>query len=124
MNILIKILINIHSVSKKLIKYFLKSDSNPIALNVIKNEIPNVYGIYKTLIKNQVLIESFDYQKIKKNNNTLNSNTIHLTNKQKKIFNQIFENYKISNKPNFIHGVTGSGKTEIYIKLVQKFFLI
>ena len=62
-----------------------------------------MYMEYKTLIKNQVLIESFDYQKIKKNNNTLNSNTIHLTNKQKKIFNQIFENYKISNKPNFIH---------------------
>ena len=107
---------------QKLIKYLLKSDSNPIALNVIKSEIPNIYGIYKTLIKNQILIESFDYQKIKKKHNTLNPNNLHLTKKQQKIFNQIFKNYKISNKPNFIHGVTGSGKTEIYIKSVQNFF--
>jgi len=109
---------------KKLIKYFLKSESNLIALNEIKSEIPNVYGIYKALIKKQVLIETLDYQKIEKNNNILNANNINLTKNQNKIFNQILENYKISNKPNFIHGVTGSGKTEIYIKLVQNVFML
>ncbi len=115
--------INKYSINQqKLIKYFLESDSKPIPLNLIKSEIPNIYSIYKSLVKNQILIESFDYQKIEKKNDIRNFDNLHLTKKQQKIFYQIFENYKISNKPNFIHGVTGSGKTEIYIKSVQKIF--
>ena len=110
------------SNQQKLINFFLKSDSKPVPLNVIKNTISNIYSFYKVLVKNEILIESFDYKKIEKENDNSKLKNLTLTNKQKNIFNQIFENFNESNKPNFIHGVTGSGKTEIYIKSVQKIF--
>ena len=42
-----------------------------------------------------------------------------LSNSQNKIYNKINQFYKEDTKPQFLYGVPGSGKTEIYLKLAQ-----
>lgn len=47
------------------------------------------------------------------------TSTIQLTEAQLKAFNEIHEGFEAS-RPVLLHGVTSSGKTEIYIKLIQE----
>ena len=48
---------------------------------------------------------------------------IQLSQKQKNVYNKIHNIFKKNSKPHFLYGVPGSGKTEIYLKLTNDFFV-
>ena len=106
---------------RHIIKYLLTKHPNFIPLIKFKNKIPSIYSTYKTLIKNNFLIEKniaeeHTFEKL----STQSVNKIKLTNIQHNIYSNI--QAQPHSKPQFIYGVTGSGKTEIYLKLTNDIF--
>jgi primosomal protein N' (replication factor Y) (superfamily II helicase) len=73
---------------------------------------------YNTLLKNKILVQEIidiDRLQIEKNN----SIKIDLSFNQQEVYNSIATNFK-KFKIGLINGITGSGKTEIYCKLIDK----
>ena len=111
---------NFNSNQQLIIKKLIEKTPNPIPLRDFKNIIPSIYNIYKQLLKNNFLIE----QLLRSDNTSSNTSIIKSIKKIKlnKNQNNIYSNIKSNSKPHFIYGVTGSGKTEIYLKLTNKIF--
>ncbi len=106
---------------QKIIQSLMIEHPNFIPLIHFKNSIPSIYSVYKSLLKNNFLIEqNLTLDNTIKNIKTESINKIKLTNIQHNIYSRI--NSESSLKPHFIYGVTGSGKTEIYLKLTYDIF--
>ena len=107
---------------KNLIKFLLKKYPNSISLVDLKDQFSSIYSIAKQLKDKNLIIDSFEQ---KKNINILPTksvNSIKLTTIQNNVYKNILSNEEKRFKPHFIYGVTGSGKTEIYLKLTQTIF--
>lgn len=125
------------NINKKYISYLkLKKDSD---ISNIKNEKQKIIislfnnqdkilkkvatdisiSSVKTLIKNNILeeIQIEDYRI--NNNNIKEKSNIKLTEEQSYVINKII-NKKNVFQPFLLHGVTGSGKTEVYMQLIEK----
>ena len=104
-----------------IIKALIKEYPNSMSLLYFKDILPSIYTIYKQLIKNKILKKAkpIIVDHTSTNIKPISIKEIKLTNTQNTIYSNIF---KTKAKPHFIYGVTGSGKTEIYLKLTHNIY--
>ena len=108
------------SNQKTILQSLIKKYPNPISLIDFKNIIPSIYTIYQNLIKkNFILEEILTLDNTNSNVKIKSIKKIKLTKTQSNIYSKIYSNFKRKPKPHFIYGITGSGKTEIYLKLTH-----
>lgn len=104
----------LNSIQSKIVNLFLKTDL------VKRKDIVEISpSSLKTLVKNNVLIEEKkEHYRLEYDNKS--DNIKKLTLDQKKVVDSVKLN---ESQTYLLHGVTGSGKTEVYIKLIEKVLL-
>ncbi len=78
-------------------------------------------GLIKRMIKDKNLMERISKEKFFTTNNQVKKEKVLLNPEQQKAFDIIeLEMKKTNPQPVFLDGITGSGKTEVYFKLIEK----
>ena len=105
-----------------LINQLLKNNNSFTPLSDFSTQLKYPYAIYKQLKAKNFIIEKKQAitEKIYSNNVSSIDNII-LTQKQEDVYQSMYQNFKKNHKPHFLHGITGSGKTEIYLKIAHDF---
>jgi primosomal protein N' (replication factor Y) (superfamily II helicase) len=107
------------------IDYVAKNDKQQAIIDAIKNGINDKQSLLKissslnTLIKNKVLTEHKEEVYRLESKEYIENDRVVLNNKQMEVIEEISNNFN-SYYPVLLHGVTGSGKTEVYMNLIQE----
>ena len=76
-------------------------------------------AVLKLFLINNDIVE-FDKEKLDSFNN-IEPSLVSLSEEQENSFKEITQSFNKSNKPVLLEGVTGSGKTEVYFEIIDKF---
>ncbi|MDX1472149.1 MAG: primosomal protein N', partial [Flavobacteriaceae bacterium] len=91
----------------------------PIKIDDFKSQTRISAGVIKSLIEKKILIEYLIQEDRIKFEGDESNSSINLTEIQTKALVEIQDSFK-ENEVVLLHGITSSGKTEIYIKLIEK----
>lgn len=106
----------LNSSQQEIIDYFSELDNDPL-----KSEIVDIFsaGRIQTLAKNKVISE-YQQEVMRKfdKDKTYADKKVIFNENQARVYQEIIQNYN-EFKTILLHGVTGSGKTEIYLQLIE-----
>ena len=97
-----------------------KDRTKPIGVDVLEKESGSSRAVIKALADKNILKEYYIRKdRVHFDEASEESRNIELNKHQQKALEDIMSGFA-SNKPVLLHGVTSSGKTEVYVKLIQK----
>lgn len=105
----------------ELVEKIQESEKEEFTLKELVDEFSSSSSIVKALVEKGVLVKVFEEVYRSPNKEVYDYGKVVLTTDQKNALNDIINNFKYGKSTTLIHGVTGCGKTEIYLNLVEKF---
>tara|TARA_A100001011_G_scaffold133771_1_gene140993 strand:+ start:723 stop:2675 length:1953 start_codon:yes stop_codon:yes gene_type:complete len=108
----------IKKISKVIEKIILKDTTIEFIKWIANYTLAPLGLVLKLFLINNDIVE-FNLEKL--NNDKLNASSIILNKEQENAKSEIIQSINSSNKPILLEGVTGSGKTEVYFEIIEKF---
>ena len=117
------VLVNLRKRAHKqarVVEFLINNDSAEISdlIEILDTNKQSITALYK---KNIINIEEKNYYRKPSSFYDLEYKNINLNDEQEYVLKKLEENmFNEDKKPYLIHGVTGSGKTEVYLNIIQK----
>lgn len=105
----------------ELVEKIIQSNNNFFTLQELTNKFDSSSAIVNSLVSKEILTKTYEEVDRSPIGNNYSYSKVELTDNQKKAIDTIINNFKYGKNINLIHGVTGCGKTEIYLNLVEQF---
>ncbi|MEF9933683.1 MAG: primosomal protein N' [Clostridium sp.] len=104
-----------------LVKNLLENINKPYTLGEIKEEFNTSDSVIKSLVEKGIINKSLRRVFRLAYNREFTYDRVTLTEDQERVINSVVSSYMGSRNTTLLYGVTSSGKTEVYLNLVERF---